>query len=143
MAAAPPVTAILETALYVDDMARACRFYEDVLGLEALLSDERLTAFRAGPENVLLLFRRGATREDVHMAGGTIPAHHGEGPLHFAFAVPEDALPRWKAHLEAHGIPIRSEVAWPQGGKSLYVDDPDGHVVEFATPGIWPKGRRG
>jgi catechol 2,3-dioxygenase-like lactoylglutathione lyase family enzyme len=28
-------------------------------------------------------------------------------------------------------------VTWPLGGTSLYFRDPDGHLLELATPGIW------
>jgi catechol 2,3-dioxygenase-like lactoylglutathione lyase family enzyme len=34
-------------------------------------------------------------------------------------------------------VPVESEVSWPQGGRSLYFLDPDGMVVELATPGLW------
>ncbi|MDF2970539.1 MAG: glyoxalase, partial [Microvirga sp.] len=34
-------------------------------------------------------------------------------------------------------IPIESRVTWPRGGTSLYFRDPDGHVLELATPGLW------
>ncbi|HEX5868199.1 MAG TPA: VOC family protein, partial [Beijerinckiaceae bacterium] len=36
---------MIETALYVDDLARAARFYEDVLGLPALTADGRFRAY--------------------------------------------------------------------------------------------------
>ena len=52
----------------------------------------------------------------------------------------DGSLPRqnaWRAHLTASGVAIRSEMAWPRGGRSLYFDDPDGHVLELATPGLW------
>jgi hypothetical protein len=29
-------------------------------------------------------------------------------------------------------------VTWPAGGISLYLDDPDGNVVELASPALWP-----
>jgi catechol 2,3-dioxygenase-like lactoylglutathione lyase family enzyme len=28
-------------------------------------------------------------------------------------------------------------VRWPRGGESIYFRDPDGHLVELATPGLW------
>ena len=92
--AAPRVTGVIETALYVDDLARAACFYEDVLGLPALMGDSRFRAYDVGGRSVLLLFRRGATLETVRLPGGTIPPHDGRGPLHVAFAVPADDLPR-------------------------------------------------
>ena len=39
---------VLETALYVDDMARARRFYEEILGLSPIFEDARLTAYAVG-----------------------------------------------------------------------------------------------
>lgn len=59
----PPLTGLLETSLYVGDLARSRRFYEE-------------------------LFGRGAT----HMG---------------------------------------------RGGCSVYFRDPDGHLLELATPGVW------
>nr|WP_197998803.1 hypothetical protein [Gimesia aquarii] len=35
-------------------------------------------------------------------------------------------------------IGIESRVNWPRGGESIYFRNPDNHVVELATPGIWP-----
>ena len=73
----PQLDAVLETALYVDDLDRAVRFYSGVLELKPLYQDSRLTAFSVGDRNVLLLFPRGASLETVHMPGGTIPPHDG------------------------------------------------------------------
>lgn len=135
---APRIDGVLETALYVDDMARAARFYDQVLGLPRLLSTSRLTVFDAGAGSVLLLFAKGMTEADSQTQGGVVPGHYGSGRLHFALAIAEEAYDPWRAYLVAQGVTIRSEVAWPRGARSLYFDDPDGHVVELATPGLWP-----
>jgi len=132
---APKLNGVLETALYVDDLERAARFYEDVLGLAALTSDSRFRAYDVGGRSILLLFRRGATLETVTLPGGTIPPHDGQGPLHIAFAV--DDLAAWELRLSESGIPVEGRTVWPRGGYSLYIRDPDGHLLEFATPGLW------
>jgi catechol 2,3-dioxygenase-like lactoylglutathione lyase family enzyme len=134
----PQISGLLETALYVDDMARACAFFEGILGLQPMVSGERLTAFDAGAKGVLLVFKRGETAEDVPIKGGIIPGHDGAGPLHMAFAIPAESYEEWRRHLLRSGVAIRSEVRWPAGGRSLYFSDPDGHVLELATPGLWP-----
>ena len=56
----PALRGVLETALYVDDLARARGFYEEVLGLEAAVSDERFCAFEVASGSILLLFARGS-----------------------------------------------------------------------------------
>jgi len=134
----PEIGGILETALYVDDMDRAVDFYGRVLGLSSIFRNDRLTAFDAGSGGVLLIFRRGASVEDMPGPSGIIPGHDGRGPLHMAFKIPAAELQAWRTHLAASGVPIRSEVTWHAGGTSLYFHDPDGHVIELATPGLWP-----
>ena len=133
----PPLGRILETSLYVNDVARTRAFYEDVLGLKPMMHDERLTAYSAGPGSVLLLFRHGSTDRPAPTPGGTIPAHDGAGHLHYAFSVTADGVDRWRAHLVGKGVDIESEVTWPRGGRSLYFRDPEGNLVEMASPGLW------
>jgi catechol 2,3-dioxygenase-like lactoylglutathione lyase family enzyme len=128
---------VLETALYVDDLARARTFYVDVLGCAPLLDSARLLALGVAGQSVLLLFRRGATEEALPTPGGIVPGHGASGVQHLAFAVSRDALAAWAARLEAAGIEIESRVRWERGGESLYVRDPDGHSVELVTPGLW------
>lgn len=132
----PKLDRVLETALYVDDLPRAVAFYADVLGLPSLYEDERLRAFAVGA-SVLLLFRRGASLETINLPGGTIPPHDGSGPLHVAFAVAADELAGWEARLNAHGVPVEGRTDWPRGGRSIYFRDPDRHLLELATPGLW------
>jgi catechol 2,3-dioxygenase-like lactoylglutathione lyase family enzyme len=133
----PNLSGVLETALYVDDMAAARRFYEGVLGLAPIFEDLRLCAYAVGGQSVLLLFRRGSARETVHMPGGTIPPHDGAGPLHIAFAIGAEELAQWERHLAAHDVAIEGRTDWRRGGHSIYFRDPDGHLLELATPGLW------
>lgn len=133
----PPILGVLETAIYVEDVGTAAAFYKRILGLAALSADDRFVALNAGPASVLLIFRRGGTLRDIHLTGGVIPAHDGNGPIHFAFGVPRGTMDDWRRHLVANDVAITGEMAWPQGGQSLYFNDPDGYVVELATPGIW------
>ena len=133
----PKLDRVIETCLYVDDLDRAASFYEQVLGLTALTSDARFRAYDVGGVSVLLLFRRGATLDTVHMPGGTIPPHDGHGPLHMAIAIAADALPRWEERLRDHGVAIEGRTDWSRGGHSIYFRDPDRHLLELATPGLW------
>jgi catechol 2,3-dioxygenase-like lactoylglutathione lyase family enzyme len=134
----PLVQRLLETALYCDDLPRALGFYRDLLGLATMFADDRLAAIDAGRGTVLLLFRRGASASGVPLRDGRIPAHDGAGPVHVAFAVEAAELPGLEARLAARGVAIESRIRWSGGGESLYCRDPDGHSVEFATPGVWP-----
>ena len=133
----PKLDGILETALYTDDMAHARAFYEGVLELSPIFSDARLCAYAIGGRDVLLIFQRGAACETVTMPGGTIPGHDGAGPLHVAFAISHEALADWEQHLAARGVAIEGATSWSRGGRSVYFRDPDGHLLELATPGLW------
>lgn len=117
---APPLGGVLETALYVDDMDRARRFYEGVMGLRAMVEDARLVACPIRPGIVLLPFKRGSTLEAVTLPGGVLPPHDGAGPLHAAFAIAIAAgdLDAWAARLEAGEVGIESRIDWPRGGRA-------------------------
>lgn len=124
----PQLDALLEGSLYVGDLARSVRFYETVLGLELLVSDgERLRAMGVAGRQVLLLFKKGASVD-----------HDGDGRLHVAFAIPAASLAEWEKRLAERDVAIETRTRWPRGGESLYFRDPDGHLLELATPGVWP-----
>jgi catechol 2,3-dioxygenase-like lactoylglutathione lyase family enzyme len=133
----PSVTGVLETSVYVSDLPRSRRFYHEVMQLEPMEMDERFSAFNVAGRQVLLLFRRGASRYAMQTPGGVIPPHDGSGPLHVAFAIEAAELPGWEARLAECGIAIESRVHWDRGGTSIYFRDPDNHLIELATPGLW------
>src|SRR5215475_11083143 len=99
----PKLDGILETAIHTEDMVRARAFYEGVLGLKPIYSDNRLSAYAVAGRDVLLVFRKGTTGQTAVMSSGTIPGHAGDGVLHVAFAVSKDELDRWEAHLTSRG----------------------------------------
>lgn len=132
------VTGILETALHVDNLERAIAFYQNLFGLEIMAQDKRFCAFNVAGRDVLLLFKRGESTSPMAVPGGVIPPHDSQGRLHFAFSISAAELPDWKQRLAELGIAIESTVVWPAGGHSLYFRDPDQHLLELATPGIWP-----
>lgn len=137
MDTAPALNGVLETGLYVDDLAKARAFYEDVMGLRAMFMDDRLAAYPVGPRSVLLLFQKGLTDQPLDTPGGTIPPHGGGGQLHYAFAISADQEKAWLTRLADHDIAVESTVSWRKGARSIYFRDPDGHLVELATPGLW------
>jgi catechol 2,3-dioxygenase-like lactoylglutathione lyase family enzyme len=128
----PHVNGILETSLYVESAARSAEFYRRVFGFEPLepgepLNDEtRLYPMRAGERSVLLLFRKGAT-SDTDAAGA----------MHIAFAIARSDLTSWEHWLAEQGISIEQRKTWKYGAEALYFRDPDGHLLEVVTPGVW------
>jgi catechol 2,3-dioxygenase-like lactoylglutathione lyase family enzyme len=95
----------------------------------------------------LLLFQRCETTANVSMGERGVIAGHGLGKehdgiglrTHFALALESrENVDVWENELMAKEVKILGKVDWPKGGKSIYFEDPDGHVGEFASKGIWP-----
>ncbi len=127
----PKMDGILESSLYVNDLPRSVRFYQETFGF-SVISDfgERGCALHAGPKQVLLLFKKGASR-------AITSPHDGDGELHLAFAIPTAELASWESWLQQKSIPVEEKRQWELGGWSLYFRDPDRHLLELATPGTW------
>ena len=131
------IRGVMESAIYVEDLGRARAFYSEVIGLRPMHEDDRMTAYDAGQHTAFLVFARGGSTSPIPLPGGVIPPHDGQGPLHFAFAIAADEMAQWERRLTERDIPIEGRVRWPRGGESIYFRDPDGHLVELATPGLW------
>ncbi|RWL96698.1 MAG: glyoxalase/bleomycin resistance/extradiol dioxygenase family protein [Mesorhizobium sp.] len=131
-------SAILESALYVTDLAAAEAFYRDIIGLKPLGKVEgRHVFFRCG-DGVLLLFNAEATKiPPAPDARLKVPPHGTAGEGHLCFAASAEEIAAWRDHLAASNIAIESDFEWPQGGHSIYIRDPSGNSIEFAEPRIW------
>ena len=127
----PKSDGILESSLYVSDLPRSVRFYEETFGFRVISNfGERGCAMHAGAHQVLLLFKKGAS-------GSIQSPHDGDGELHLAFAIPSAELASWQSWLQTKGIAVEEKRTWELGGSSLYFRDPDRHLIELATPGTW------
>ena len=133
----PTIRRILETALDCHDLRVTAAFYRGLFNAMPILDTERLVVFDAGEGTLLLLFQRG-NADALPTPGGVIPGHDAGGPGHFAFAIDAADLTGWEDRLAALNIPIESRVRWDRGGTSVYFRDPEGRLVELATPGLWP-----
>jgi catechol-2,3-dioxygenase len=128
----PRVNGILETSLYVQSAARSAEFYCRVFGFELLepaqlLNDDtRLCPMRAGDRSVLLLFKKGST-----------PDTDATGAIHIAFGIARSDLSKWEQWLAEQNILIELRKTWKYGAEALYFRDPDGHLLEVVTPGVW------
>ena len=127
------IKAVVETAIYVDDLQATETFYQTILGLRVIGKEPgHHVFFQVGDGSVLLAFRAEAT-----LKGDQLPPHGASGPGHFALGIEAEAFDDWRKLLHGHGVAVEKEVEWAKGGKSLYFRDPAGNSVELVTPGVW------
>lgn len=134
--AAPPasekVVALVEAAIYVNDLEQAEAFYHGILGLAVIGKEAHRHVFFQVGSTVLLAFNPAET-----MRGESLPWHGARGAGHFALGITAESLPAWRLRLKTYGVAIEKEFHWPKGGTSLYFRDPAGNSVELITPGVW------
>ncbi|MBA2277273.1 MAG: VOC family protein [Chloroflexia bacterium] len=125
----PLVTSIgmHEMVLEVADLDAAERFYREVIGLPvaARWTGERPAVWLDLGDGAALGLWPVAT-------GGAAAIHGGRGGshVHFALRIPHGSLEAVRTRLEGHGYDIE-QVDFEDGNRSLYLDDPDGNVVEL------------
>ena len=131
------VNGILESALYFDKLEDAAEFYMDLFQFEILINTDRLVALKVGGTQVLLLFKKDGTLNEIVLPnGGIIPSHNGSVPVHMAFSIDLTTFDDWKNRLLERAIEIESVVQF-NDGQSIYFRDTENHLIELATPGIW------
>ena len=133
------LTGLHHVTVICSSLERAVAFYRDLLGMRVV----RQSTNPDGPNARHFFFG------DAEGAPGTIvscleypemePGTVGVGSTHhFALRVESDsALAAWREYLTARGVAC-TDVLDRTYFKSIYLRDPDGHVIELATgaPGL-------
>jgi glyoxylase I family protein len=117
--------------LLVADVGRSLAFYRNVLGMRLVKQtvnddDRNARHLMFGHETGLLI----TCLEYPDLEEGTV----GRGSTHhFALAVEsEEELRAWRDYLTSKGV-ATTDVLDRTDFKSIYLRDPDGHIVEIAT----------
>lgn len=128
------ITGIHHVTLICRDLRETTAFYRDLLGLTLLREGDNDDD--PGSRHFWFGDERGAPGTLVSfleypgMEGGSTGAgstHH----LALAVASPEE-VDAWRDYLTAHGVPV-SEVFARGGLRSIYLRDPDSHILEIAA----------
>ena len=130
------ISGLHHITLLCQDVERSMAFYRNLLGMRVVkqtVNDDDSSARHLffgdeeGKPGTLI-----TCLEYPELDEGTV----GRGSTHhFALAVAsEEELRGWRDYLVSRGIPC-TEVMDRRYFKSLYLRDPDGHIVELATVG--------
>jgi glyoxylase I family protein len=128
------IAGIHHITLLVADVERSLAFYRNVLGMrlvkQTVNDDDRsarhlIFGDEEGRPGTLI-----TCLEYPELDEGTV----GRGSTHhFALAVESEAeLEAWRDYLSSRGV-AATEVLDRSDFKSIYVRDPDGHILEIAT----------
>jgi len=110
-------TGIDHLVLHVDDVARAKKFYTEVLGMTVYREDDRQVFMHAGTQGVALFRKQG---ERTLTTGNDLN--------HLALNVAAGTYEALKADLEKHGVAVTGR---PGEDRCIYFQDPDGHRLQL------------
>lgn len=122
----------------VRDLQRSIAFYGAVLGCEVVRrrDDLGLVHLRAGASLIDLVSLDGK----LGRAGGAGAGDEGRNVDHLCLRVEPFDEASIVQHLQRHGVtprgPASSNFGAEGEGPSLYIDDPDGNVVELKGPAV-------
>lgn len=132
------IEGIDHAVLRVTDLEASVRFYRDGLGCPVYQRHDarQFVQMRLGDQLIDLIE---VTGEFGRRWGGP-PGDSGRNLDHLALRVvdfDEDAM---TAHLEALGYKV-GELRMIGGSKSLFVDDPDGNIIELKERPVYQAGK--
>jgi catechol-2,3-dioxygenase len=110
-----------ELTLQVRDRERMERFYRELLQLEILAREDDRTWLSVGE----------AARLGLWLPGEKEFGDEGGAHVHFAFSAAPGRLDDVVGRLQQRAVPHRGPVEHPGGDRSVYVEDPEGNVVEI------------
>jgi glyoxylase I family protein len=121
--------------LRVTNLDAMLHFYIDVLGCSMEKVQEKLGLYqlRAGSALIDLVPVDGP----LGQRGGAAPGRDGRNMDHFCLRIEPYDAGSIIAHLRAHGAepgPVESRYGAEGQGPSIYVQDPEGNVVELKGP---------
>jgi catechol-2,3-dioxygenase len=122
------VDAFAELTLEARDLAVLERFYHEAFGLEVLSREDDRIWLAVGERARLGLWKPG--EKEFGDEGG----RH----VHFAFSAAPGTLADLTRRMRERGSGVRGPVEHPGGDRSIYVEDPEGNVVE-----VWDFFRHG
>jgi catechol 2,3-dioxygenase-like lactoylglutathione lyase family enzyme len=110
-------TGIDHIVLHVNDVARAKKFYTEVLGMTVYRESDRQVFLHAGPQGVALFKKQGDT-----------PLTNGNDLNHLALNVTTGTYEALKGELERYGVVVSGR---PGEDRCIYFQDPDGHRLQL------------
>jgi catechol-2,3-dioxygenase len=119
---------IVELTLEVRDLAALESFYADVFEMRVLKREDDRVWLAAGER----------ARLGLWLPGEKEFGDEGGRHVHFAFGAEPGSLDRLVERMGARGMPVKGPVEHPGGDRSIYLEDPEGNVVE-----VWDFFERG
>jgi catechol-2,3-dioxygenase len=122
------VSGLAEMTLQVRDLQASEAFYSDVFGLRVLKREDDRVWLAAGRH----------ARLGLWLPGEKEFGDEGGEHVHYAFSAEPGTLDALVDRIKERGIELRGPVEHPGGDRSIYVEDPEGNVVE-----VWDFFERG
>jgi catechol 2,3-dioxygenase-like lactoylglutathione lyase family enzyme len=120
--------AIAAVTLFVEDLAGACRFYQEVFGLPITYEDEHSAVFRFGETMINLL--------DVSQAPELVepaPVGDREAGARCQLTLDVDDVDAMCEELQRRGVELlNGPIDRPWGIRTASFRDPGGHIWEIA-----------